>query len=104
MTPTQKRVAKLQDAWSAISIELERAVRWRDRRRVPGLATALALVDAAIVAEEGSIDDQAVMARLREIARERNIFEGVPLDADAVPSPAAEGEAAAAPTGEAPPA
>lgn len=101
MTAREQRVMQLMESWRVLVQEWEQAVRWRDRRRLGGLATALKLVDACIAIEEGALAerddwgnvvrdlDQDVTARLRAIARMRNIFEGT-RSAAAEENPASE--------------
>lgn len=77
----KERLARLMQCWSVLLLEWEQAVRWRDRTRLRGLATALKLVDACIYAEEGldlqGAQDQQLMGRLREIAMMRDVLKGV---------------------------
>lgn len=77
----KERLARLMECWSVLLLEWEQAIRWRDKTRLRGLATALKLVDACLYAEEGldeqGVQDQLLMSRLREIATIRDILKGV---------------------------
>lgn len=105
MTAKEKRLAQLMESWRVLVGERDQALRWRDRSRLGGLATALRLIDACIAIEESALaerddygniisdPDQSVSARLREIARTRNIFGDIPMPAATVSTPAAEASA-----------
>jgi hypothetical protein len=73
-----RRVAQLNEAWGVLVDDWDCAHRWRDRRRMPGIAIALKIIDAVAHAEEFPQDnDRDILARLRAIIRQRNIFNGV---------------------------
>lgn len=87
----EEQLARLMECWSTLELEFSQAMRWRDYRRLRGLATALKIVDACIAIEAdefaqrnhfGEIianPDRQVMVRLREIARVRDVLKGVML-------------------------
>jgi hypothetical protein len=91
-----KRSEQLNEAWGVLVNEFERAKRWRDHKRLPGLATALKIMDAVSHAEEfPQGDDRRVVMRLGEIVRQRDIFSGVLTPFEDDDKPLADAEAAA---------
>lgn len=93
MSGKAERIARLNRAFRVLLGDYETAERHRDERRLDAYRTALVVLDACATAEEGNTteaeDDARVMARLREIARMRNVL---PVKGDQ-----AEAEAEAAP-------
>lgn len=85
------RAERLMEAWRVLLSMRDDAKRWDDVRRIEALGTVLKILDACMVADDGvtfaedAPSDRAMMVRLREIARIRDIFasERKPAEAEA---------------------
>lgn len=94
-------IERLRECWRVISTERDNADRLNDQRRKDALSTGMKIIDACLAIEEGlfatrddygkvtSNPDQGVVDRLREIARERDIFAHERKAAEAEGEPAA---------------
>jgi hypothetical protein len=90
----QARLDRFRASETILRVEYERAKRWRNHAaahgaelalataegRMKGFSVAIALLDACVIAEQGLSPardaDRNVVARLREIAIARELFEG----------------------------
>lgn len=86
ITASQARIERLMECWRVLCSERDNATWRNDARRLAAIETAMRIVDACVSIEEGfttSDNDRAVLARLREIAAERDIFKVAPAEGDA---------------------
>lgn len=83
----RSRINRMMESWRVLSSERDQAALRNDDLRRRAIETAMKIVDACVSIEERFTTDpdrdQLVLARLREIAAERNIFRPAPEEGDA---------------------